>query len=151
SMSGRRNSTWPACCCRRRGPRKRNSEAAEGILMRRHGLQLLAGLTLMAVTALAWSEPPSNVSAPSASAATSGWSSAAPRDEIRPNFAYQARGGPDGQECFVIKHDQREGLDGCWQKTWPLTGGKHYRFVAHYQATGVSAPRRSVVAELYWG
>jgi hypothetical protein len=106
----------------------------------------------LAASAIAWSEPPSNSATPPASATTSpGWASAAPRDEIRPNFARLATDGPDGQESLVIKHDHRDGLDGCWKKIWPIIGGKHYRFVARYQATGVAAPRRSVVAELHWG
>ncbi len=66
------------------------------------------------------------------------------REEIRPEFAYDPKG------IFVIKADQREGLAGCWTKTFPVTGGKHYRFTAGYQAKGVAVPRRSIVAELHW-
>ena len=83
-------------------------------------------------------------------AAPAGWSSVSPRDEIRPEFKYDATGGPDGKECFIIKADRREGLDGCWRKTFPITGGKHYWFNVTYQAKGVALPRRSIVAELYW-
>src|SRR5262249_34847833 len=65
-------------------------------------------------------------------------------------FAYDPRGGPDGKGCFLIKADRREGLAGCWKKTFPVTGGKHYRFHARCQAQGVTLLRRSVVAEIHW-
>jgi len=79
-----------------------------------------------------------------------GWTTAAPRDELRPEFIYEAKGGPGGTECFVIRADRREGLDGCWTKTFPVAGGKHYRFAAVYKATNVAVPRRSVVVKLQW-
>jgi predicted amidohydrolase len=79
-------------------------------------------------------------------AAPDGWTTAAPRDEIRPGFAFESKDGP---ECLVIKAG-REGLDGCWTKTFPVTGGRHYHFQASYQAKGVPVPRRSVVAQIDW-
>ena len=51
-----------------------------------------------------------------------GWTTAAPRDEIRPKFAYDARGGRDGKGAFVITADGREGLDGWWTKTIAVRG-----------------------------
>lgn len=88
--------------------------------------------------------------ATSADAAPDGWAGVAPRDEIRPAFTYDPAGGPDGKGCLVITADKRDGLDGCWKKTFPVTGGKHYRFDARYKADGVTVPRRSVVAEIHW-
>src|SRR4051812_46772090 len=82
--------------------------------------------------------------------APDGWTTAAPRDEIRPEFAYDPKGGPDGQGCFLIQADGREGLDGWWQKGFAVSGGKHYHFAARYQARHVAVPRRSVVAEVHW-
>jgi predicted amidohydrolase len=79
-----------------------------------------------------------------------GWTTAAPRDELRPTFVYNPSVGPDGAGSLVIRHDRRDGLDGWWAKSFPVTGGKHYRFTARYRATGVAVPRRSVVAELHW-
>jgi predicted amidohydrolase len=79
-----------------------------------------------------------------------GWTTAAPREEIRPEFAYEPVGGPDGKGAFVIKHDRREGLDGWWTKTFPVTGGKHYRFRVLCQARDVAVPRRGVVVKLHW-
>ncbi|MCH7729314.1 MAG: hypothetical protein IH991_22970, partial [Planctomycetes bacterium] len=40
-----------------------------------------------------------------------GWTTAAPRDEIKPNFAYSPNAGRDGKGGFIIEHDEREGLD----------------------------------------
>jgi predicted amidohydrolase len=82
--------------------------------------------------------------------APDGWATAAPRAEIRPDFAYDPRGGADAKGGFVIRADGREGLAGCWKKAFPVTGGKHYRFQTSYQAKGVTLPRRSIVAELHW-
>jgi predicted amidohydrolase len=92
-----------------------------------HAMNLLLGLLLVGA----------------ASEVPDGWTTAAPRGEIRPDFAYDPSG------VFVIKAD-REGLDGCWKKTFPIAGGKHYRFAARYQATGVTVSRRSVVVEIHW-
>jgi predicted amidohydrolase len=75
-----------------------------------------------------------------------GWSTAAPRDEIRPEFACESGDGP----VLVIRAGQRDGVDGCWTKAFPVTGGRHYRFDARYEAKGVDVPRRSVVAEIHW-
>jgi hypothetical protein len=82
--------------------------------------------------------------------APDGWATAAPRPEVRPDFAYQSAGGPGGRGAFVITADRREGLDGCWARTFPVTGGKHYHFRALYRARGVALPRRSVVARIDW-
>ena len=49
----------------------------------------------------------------------SGWRPFSPRDEIRPEFAINPRGGPDGKGGLVIRLDDREGLDGF---TNPITG-----------------------------
>ena len=106
---------------------------------------------LVGMSLLAWSSLGVGADAPRISdMAPNGWTTAAPRDEIRPLFAYEAKGGPDGNGCFVIQADHREGLDGCWKKTLPISGGKYYRFEAKFMANGVALPRRSVVAEIHW-
>ena len=79
-----------------------------------------------------------------------GWTAESPREEIRPAFATDPRGGPDGGPALIIRTDAREGLDGHWLKSFAVTGGKGYRFQAFYQATNVATPRRSVVARLVW-
>jgi predicted amidohydrolase len=82
--------------------------------------------------------------------APEGWQTAAPREEIRPAFAYESQGGADGKGSFITRADAREGLDGCWTRSFPVEGGKHYRFFALYKARSVAVPRRSVVAKLDW-
>jgi predicted amidohydrolase len=79
-----------------------------------------------------------------------GWTTAAPRDEIRPQFAYLPQGGRDGGGRLVVEHDSREGLDGYWTKTYPVQGGRHYHFQAYRRVRGVPCPRRSAVARLIW-
>jgi predicted amidohydrolase len=112
---------------------------------------LLAG-TLAGAAVAGWGRWQSTAApAPQvAQAPPDGWTTDAPREEIRPEFAYDAKGGADGKGCFIIRSDQREGLAGCWKKTFPITGGKHYHFTASYQAKGVTLPRRSVLVELHW-
>lgn len=79
-----------------------------------------------------------------------GWRTWAPRDETRPEFRFEPQGGRDGRGSFVIIDDQREGLDGCWTATFPVTGGGHYRFHAVRRVENVPVPRRSVVARFLW-
>jgi predicted amidohydrolase len=106
----------------------------------------LAGTSLAAWNWLGAEDTPARAS----ENAPDGWTTAAPRDEIRPQFTYDAKGGADGKGCFVITADRREGLAGCWKKTFPVTGAKYYHFAANYQAKGVTVPRRSVLVELHW-
>ena len=73
-----------------------------------------------------------------------GWTAAAPREEIRPRFSYDAQGGRDGKGGFVIAADDREGLDGWWTKTVPVHGGRYYRFHAarKIDRRGVASSKR---------
>ncbi|MFZ2640894.1 MAG: carbon-nitrogen hydrolase family protein [Verrucomicrobiia bacterium] len=79
-----------------------------------------------------------------------GWTTAAPRNEITPQFACEPAAGLDGQPALVIRSDGRDGLDGCWTKTFLVTGGKYWRFEAFFRATNVALPRRSVAVRLMW-
>jgi predicted amidohydrolase len=79
-----------------------------------------------------------------------GWSTAAPRDEIRPEFAYDPTGGPHGRGAFVIRSDEREGLQGRWTKTFPVQGGHAYRFSALRRVEHAASPRRTAVARVTW-
>ncbi len=56
----------------------------------------------------------------------------------------------EGKECLIIRADGREGLDGLWTKSFPVSGGKYYRFSALYQAKLVAVPRLSILAQLDW-
>lgn len=79
-----------------------------------------------------------------------GWSTWSPREEIRPAFQFDPGGGRDHRGTFVIAHDAREGLDGCWTRTFSITGGRSYRFSALRRVEHVPAARRSVVARVLW-
>jgi predicted amidohydrolase len=119
----------------------------------RSGLLLLVITGVLAgAVVMVWGRPGSAADAtPSTSpTAPDGWKATAPRAEIRPDFAYDSRGGPDGKGCLTIKADGRQGLDGCWTRAVAVTGGQHYRFTAKYRAEGVAVPRRSIVAEIHW-
>lgn len=104
----------------------------------------LVGMGLMGV--LAWatgmafaaSEPPE------------GWAPAAPRDEIRPEFSHDPQGGRDGTGGLVIQADDREGLDGYWTRTFPVVGGRWYRFEAFRKIDHVPLPRRSALVRILW-
>jgi predicted amidohydrolase len=82
--------------------------------------------------------------------APDGWRVTAPRDEIRPEFAFEPRGGPDGRAAFSIQADDREGLDGAWVKTFPIEGGHYYRFAAVRKLENVGLPWRSAVVRIIW-
>jgi predicted amidohydrolase len=91
-----------------------------------------------------------NAKAAEAAGAPAGWQTGSPRDEIRPQFAFEPEGGMDRRGSLTIRLDSREGLDGYWRKTFPVVGGKTYQFTAFYMAKSVALPRRSVVAQLDW-
>lgn len=79
-----------------------------------------------------------------------GWTANSPRDEIRPTFAFEPKGGPNRLGSFVIQHDSREGLDGWMQKTVTVTGGDFVRFQAVRKLTGVRVPRQSALVRVLW-
>jgi predicted amidohydrolase len=79
-----------------------------------------------------------------------GWQPASPRDEIRPQFREVPTAGRSGKPALVIEHDAREGLDGFWTKTFPVQGGRYYRFSAFCKTEGVAVPRRSAMVRLLW-
>jgi predicted amidohydrolase len=79
-----------------------------------------------------------------------GWTSASPRQEIRPAFEFKKDGGPSGRGSLLIRADDREGLDGHWTKTFPVRGAQHYRFHAVRRLENVPSPRRSALVRLLW-
>lgn len=79
-----------------------------------------------------------------------GWQPAAGRAEIRPAFAAEKSGGRGDNSVLKIQHDDREGLDGFWTKTFPVTGGRFYRFRAFRKTDGVESPRRSAIVRILW-
>ncbi len=83
-------------------------------------------------------------------AAPEGWQTSSPRKEIQPEFVYLPEGGPRGAGSFVIRADAREGLIGCWTKTFPVEGGQSYAFRAVRRCEQVTAPRRSIFPRVTW-
>jgi len=79
-----------------------------------------------------------------------GWSVKAPRDEIRPEFSFQPKGGPKQLGSLVIRHDERDGLDGWFQKSFAVNGGEFVRFQAKRKLTDVAVPRRSALVRILW-
>ena len=79
-----------------------------------------------------------------------GWSTASPREEIRPAFSYDPKGGPNRGGSFLIQSDERDGLSGHWMKSFPVKGGSYYSFEALRKVQNVPFPRRSAVARLVW-
>jgi len=79
-----------------------------------------------------------------------GWTTAAPREEIKPSFKYEAGGGRNGQAAWVIAGDAREGTSGWWQKTFDVEGGKAYKFLAWRKTDDVESPRRSGLVRILW-
>ena len=106
---------------------------------------VVTGTSLPILLALSFASVKAN-----ASDAPDGWSTAAPREEIRPDFSCDPHGGKEGMRSFVIEADGRKGLDGWWTKTFPVTGGQYYRFEACRKVQNVIALRRSTVVKLRW-
>jgi predicted amidohydrolase len=74
-----------------------------------------------------------------------GWTEEAPRLEIRPSFRYDESTG-----IFSISHDNREGLDGWYQKSFPVAGGSFVQFKARRRSTGVADSRHSGLSRIVW-
>ena len=107
--------------------------------MIRLGLVFIGLLAIAMPSARAADTPPAD-----------GWSSYAPRDEIRPNFSRQSAGGHDGQGILIVSGAGREGVHGAWTKSCPVVGGHWYRFDAWRRAIDVECPRRSIFAKIDW-
>ena len=99
------------------------------------------------IIALAWSVC---VAFQIQAATADGWTTAAPREEIRPQFQHAETGGKSGHGMLAIRADEREGLHGWWQKTFTVTAGRYYRFSAWHHAENIVVTRRSVLARVLW-
>ncbi|MHB8866697.1 MAG: carbon-nitrogen hydrolase family protein, partial [Pirellulaceae bacterium] len=109
----------------------------KGTAMKRIAFSILVFLLLPALVASA-QEPPD------------GWQTVAPREEIRPAFSFDPTGGPKNAGSMVVTHDDREGLDGWFQKSFAVSGGECYRFQAVRKTRNVSVPRRSALVRVLW-
>ncbi len=103
---------------------------------------LTAVALLLSPVMLAADDPPAT--------APGGWRAEAQREEIRPAFSFDERGGREGKGGLVIQADAREGLAGHWTKDFPVQGGRWYRFRAYRRARNVPIVRRSVLTRILW-
>jgi len=78
------------------------------------------------------------------------WKTMSPREELRPRFGYDPTGGPKKAGAFVITADDREGLHGWFQKSFPINGDAHYHFHAVRKIQNVTIPRRSASVRILW-
>ncbi len=84
--------------------------------------------------------------------ASTGWEQWSPRAEIAPRFRVDAAAGRKGRGAIAIEiADGDSAAWGAWRRRVDgIVGGRVYRFVAFYKATGVAHPIRSVSAQLDW-
>ncbi|MCA8998260.1 MAG: carbon-nitrogen hydrolase family protein [Planctomycetaceae bacterium] len=82
--------------------------------------------------------------------APEGWTTHSPREEIRPSFEWLPEAGKTAHGALKISSDQRPGLMGSWQKTFPVKGGQTYRFSVWRQTSGLEHVRRAAMARLIW-
>ncbi len=78
------------------------------------------------------------------------WSLWSPRDEAKPEAAALKIGGHDGKGSLVLETGPGEQWIGCWTRTLPVEGGKHYQFSAWRKFNPIPTPRRSVYARVIW-
>jgi predicted amidohydrolase len=95
-------------------------------------------------------EPPKRADSSDGGDFPPGWKPASPRDEIRPDFSFDPKGGPKSDGILTITADEREGLHGWWQKSFPIVGGRHYHFQTLRKVQNVKVPRRSAVVRIAW-
>lgn len=72
-----------------------------------------------------------------------GWTPAAPRDEIRPQFSFEER-------AWVIETNASAGQHGWFNKAFPISGGTWYRVRAQRRTENVAVPRRSAIVRVVW-
>ena len=75
------------------------------------------------------------------------WTTAAPRDELRPDFS---RADDANGSVLMIAADDRPGLQGSWQRSVPVEGGSWYHFSVRRRTAGVPVVRRSTLARILW-
>ncbi len=75
---------------------------------------------------------------------TGGWTLWSPREETKPAGVCNPNGS------LVLETGAGEQWIGCWQRTFPVDGGKHYRFSAQRQYRDIAHPRRSIYARVIW-
>jgi predicted amidohydrolase len=78
------------------------------------------------------------------------WTFTSPRPELAPRAGGTVLANGYATATFQITHDEREGLDGYWTKTFRAEGGKWYRFAVLRHTNNVAVPRRSCLVRILW-
>lgn len=78
------------------------------------------------------------------------WSLWSPRDEAKPVGSVSMAGGHEGKGALVLETGAGEHWIGCWTRTLPVEGGKHYQFSAWKNNSLIPTTRRSVYARILW-
>ena len=78
------------------------------------------------------------------------WTLVSPREEAKPEAVIHTKGGHDGKGSLVLETGEGEHWIGCWTKTLPVEGGRHYQFSAWKKTSAMPLPRRSVYARVLW-
>ena len=71
-----------------------------------------------------------------------GWTTGAPRAELRPEFEHRATGGWKDGPRWIVRTDGREGQVGWWETTLPVEGGQAYRFEVRRRVEALTTPRQ---------
>lgn len=79
-----------------------------------------------------------------------GWEFVVGRDEVAPEHHRTPLNSRSIYPGLTITADDREGLAGSWQKTFPIEGGRHYRFSTRRSTRGIEVPRRSALVKITW-
>lgn len=72
------------------------------------------------------------------------------RDEIRPQFSFDKTGGVNKTGALRISTDSQPGMDGHWQKNFPVQGSQWYRFSTQRRVSGLTSPERNVLVRILW-
>lgn len=78
------------------------------------------------------------------------WEAIAPREEIKPTFGFDPKGGPKGLGSLVITAANSTTQHGWLKRSFPVTGGTFYRFAVLRHTTHVGTPRRSAPVRVVW-
>ncbi|MBC8166255.1 MAG: carbon-nitrogen hydrolase family protein [Bryobacteraceae bacterium] len=78
------------------------------------------------------------------------WTSGGPREDALPSFRFEPAGGRSKSGALIIETDARDGLDGNWTRTFPVSGGAFYRFAAWRRLRGVEFPSQCAPVTIQW-
>ncbi len=85
-----------------------------------------------------------------AASAPEGWVAGAPRREIEPRLTYKDKGGREGKGVFIADAGGKEGVNGYWSRTYPVQGGRYYRFRVYRRAIRLEWPQQSTPVTVDW-